>query len=283
LKFYRNVVAPFATRKVVASNSALARLKYARDAEQLKNPVDTNKVIDMNSKIDILSNNIESLKPISNTILKSMDLTNTGDRSNLLSSIKSIYVAAYKPVALADYSQSLDKGNIRLANLKPKKFAAGGVVSGFGNTDSVHAMLTPGEFVMNKSAVEQIGVNNLAAIQKFANGGPVGANNANSAGGSGGFNMAGLVPALSGFTAPAGSLAAALNGFANTATELVNGLSKIPTSIALEGRHEVVVVINGLEALASLEPTMQKFVIGTVNRELDRYTEEKFPDSGRRI
>ena len=41
------------------------------------------------------------------------------------------------------------------------KFANGGVVPGVGNTDSVQASLMPGEFVLRKSAVEAIGVDNL--------------------------------------------------------------------------------------------------------------------------
>ena len=36
----------------------------------------------------------------------------------------------------------------------PKKFAQGGIVPGVGNTDSVPAMLTPGEFVVNKQATK---------------------------------------------------------------------------------------------------------------------------------
>ena len=38
-----------------------------------------------------------------------------------------------------------------------KKMAAGGVVGGMGNVDSVHALLMPGEFVVNKQAASQYG------------------------------------------------------------------------------------------------------------------------------
>lgn len=51
-------------------------------------------------------------------------------------------------------------------------YAVGGQVPGYGNTDSVAAMLTPGEFVIRKAAAEQIGAANLHAL--------------NAAGGSGG-------------------------------------------------------------------------------------------------
>ena len=60
-------------------------------------------------------------------------------------------------------------------------FATGGIVPGVGNTDSVPAMLSPGEFVIKKSSVGSIGAGNLAAmnqggaVQKFADGGTVNA------------------------------------------------------------------------------------------------------------
>ncbi len=40
---------------------------------------------------------------------------------------------------------------------KIKKMASGGFVPGIGMTDKVHAMLSPGEFVMNKSASKAYG------------------------------------------------------------------------------------------------------------------------------
>ena len=57
-----------------------------------------------------------------------------------------------------------------------RRFASGGLVPGSGNTDSVKAMLTPGEFVIRKKAVQTIGADNLAQmnsggyVQKFAKG-----------------------------------------------------------------------------------------------------------------
>jgi hypothetical protein len=42
----------------------------------------------------------------------------------------------------------------------------GGVVPGMGNTDTVPAMLTPGEFVIRKFAVQNFGIENLKAINE---------------------------------------------------------------------------------------------------------------------
>lgn len=44
------------------------------------------------------------------------------------------------------------------------KMATGGIVPGVGNTDSVSAMLMPGEFVMSKPAVQSVGLDNLRAM-----------------------------------------------------------------------------------------------------------------------
>jgi len=52
-------------------------------------------------------------------------------------------------------------------------FATGGLVPGHGSGDTVKANLTPGEYVIRKSAVEAYGAGNLNKINKYANGGPV--------------------------------------------------------------------------------------------------------------
>ena len=49
-------------------------------------------------------------------------------------------------------------------------FAGGGQVPGSGNRDTVPAMLTPGEFVMSKGAVQQYGSNTLAGMNAAAGG-----------------------------------------------------------------------------------------------------------------
>lgn len=57
------------------------------------------------------------------------------------------------------------------------RFATGGLVPGVGNSDTVPAMLSPGEFVIRKSSVQSLGASNLAgmnsggAVQRFAAGG----------------------------------------------------------------------------------------------------------------
>lgn len=65
---------------------------------------------------------------------------------------------------------ALRKG-ISSQGLKGFFFNRGGVVPGTGNSDTVPAMLTPGEFVIRKSAVEAFGADKLHAINKYADGG----------------------------------------------------------------------------------------------------------------
>ena len=60
-----------------------------------------------------------------------------------------------------------------LGMMTGKKFAAGGVVPGSGNSDTVPAMLTPGEFVIRKKAVGAIGTDSLHHMNKYAAGGSV--------------------------------------------------------------------------------------------------------------
>ena len=50
--------------------------------------------------------------------------------------------------------------------------SSGGWVPGRGNSDTVPAMLTPGEFVLRKSAAQAFGPA-LNGINKYAGGGPI--------------------------------------------------------------------------------------------------------------
>ena len=64
--------------------------------------------------------------------------------------------------------------SIPTGGLRAKGFASGGLVPGKGNRDTVPAMLTPGEFVIRKSATQAFGAGNLSGINKYATGGVVG-------------------------------------------------------------------------------------------------------------
>ena len=73
---------------------------------------------------------------------------------------------------IANFHQELQGA---LAGGPPIKRRTGGIVPGTGNSDTVPARLTPGEFVLNKDAVRNIGLGNLQAMntQRFEDGGEV--------------------------------------------------------------------------------------------------------------
>ena len=79
-------------------------------------------------------------------------------------------------IAKLEYKDNLAKlgntkfGNFSSGGMVPAYFAMGGLSKG---TDTVPAMLTPGEFVIKKSAVDRIGVGTLNKINGYANGGQV--------------------------------------------------------------------------------------------------------------
>lgn len=93
-------------------------------------------------------------------------------------------VAAFKAVKgiggfLGGVGAGLTSGKTFHAGGRVHAFATGGLVPGTGNSDTVPAMLTPGEFVIRKSSVQKLGASNLAhmntggIVQKFAAGGRV--------------------------------------------------------------------------------------------------------------
>ena len=75
-------------------------------------------------------------------------------------------------------------------NTNVQKMNKGGQVPGSGNTDTVPAMLTPGEFVMSKGAVQRYGVNALEGMNAAAGG-------TNRPTLMGGFNEGGKVQTMS--------------------------------------------------------------------------------------
>jgi len=86
------------------------------------------------------------------------------------------------PLAAAVGTISLGRSLVKVAGqglISPSRSrslrrARGGPVPGVGNTDSVPALLTPGEFVINKSAAQAFGYENLHRVNKYATGGKVG-------------------------------------------------------------------------------------------------------------
>ena len=121
-----------------------------------------------------------------------------------------------RPDMLAEFS-ARGKGSeisprkkVEAFKAKAIKKAAGGSVFAPQGTDTVPAMLTPGEFVVNRKSAESFGYGNLKKINKYAKGGKVQYlqdGGRTTGGGSGGdamgmvFGIQMAVGALAGFTA----------------------------------------------------------------------------------
>jgi hypothetical protein len=117
---------------------------------------------------------------------------------------------------------------------KPQKKNKGGGIS--GSSDTVPALLTPGEFVINKSAAQSIGYGNLNSMNKtgvarFASGGSVGVQKFANGGAAGiGFAAAGI-----GFALQAIDKFAAITDDASEST--------VKTNLALKGLLQTAIAL----------------------------------------
>jgi len=131
----------------------------------------------------------------------------------------------------------------------PQELAKGGGISG---SDTVPALLTPGEFVINKSSAQGIGYSNLnkmnqTGVKRFAAGGPVGVQRFSIGGGvgPGGGDNSGIIAAIKELTSVVnGEVAVALDVIksylkaandalqAGKGTDLVSGDPKNPDVVS---------------------------------------------------
>lgn len=161
-----------------------------------------------------------------------------------------------------------------------KAFATGGFVPGAGNRDSVPALLTPGEFVLNRRAAKAAGLGNLQNFNnRFANGGLV----KGGSGGSGGvlelspealsklsgFNqelssmVGNLGSTFSMFTEKAAVLANAMSGWMGTAHRLSEALSSMPSEINVV--HSPINVNVNVVGLEGMQQTIAQQVLAMVD------------------
>lgn len=154
------------------------------------------------------------------------------------------------------------------------KRASGGLIPGNGTSDSVLTSLTPGEFVLNRQTVKDIGINNL---QKTNAG-----NSGNSSGSSSEKwvqQLATLSQALNSFSSPASSLVSGFGLFNNSVNQLTEALSKFPTNIDHTHRVTAEVVINGAEAFNGMEEKFKTMMVNYVNNAISTSLERNFPDN----
>lgn len=122
---------------------------------------------DINRKITVDKQGSVSIGSYTTEIFKKLGLVK--DTGNLTKKIRK------DNSSLENYINSFFKANLDVdsrgqARLKRN---SGGSIPGVGNSDTVPALLTPGEFVINKSAANAIGLSNLHKLNKYNSGGPV--------------------------------------------------------------------------------------------------------------
>jgi len=154
-------------------------------------------------------------------------------------------------------------------------FAGGGAARG---TDTVPAMLTPGEFVMKKSAVDKYGVGVMSAInngvQRFATGGPVqylkNGSNKPVAAGSGTGLFAGVGDIVS-------SISDSLSAF-TTAFSLFSGLSNM-LSNTINSMADMTIThkikIHGTLHIPGFSQSAINSIINTISNEVVEGVDEK--------
>lgn len=147
-----------------------------------------------------------------------------------------------------------------------RPFANGGIVQGFGNTDSVPAVLTPGEAVLTRSEVQD--ANKGLRIVPNNSVSPAQSDNA------------GLERSLAGFNSSIATFNQAINKFNTITVTLAASIDNLPTSIQLEGRHTVDVNILGADVLSTIQPEIARLVEGRVRESLRQFVQDRMPDVG---
>jgi hypothetical protein len=165
---------------------------------------------------------------------------------------------------IATYMQLPEHRKWRIGHM-----ATGGIVHG---SDSIPALLTPGEFVLNASAASSLGYNKLQALNTryLQHGGDVYEQSSGEAARE--KLMRGPVTTTTSNVSPTGAggnfggdinrLSAAFTTFSTKVSEFANAVAKIPPSLAMTYNGNLNVNINGGEALAKLAEPLKELVVG---------------------
>lgn len=177
----------------------------------------------------------------------------------------------------------------------PKKFAAGGPVPGMGAGDKVPAMLTPGEFVLNRGAANAVGLGTLHNFNKkyagkYAKGGVVNsAGPINSGGGTvsltlgpealaalSDFNKqfsgsaSNLTSAMTAFASTGQTLSSALTSWNSSAGKLAEAMLSMPSEIKVT--HSPILVTANISGMEGLEKAIQDKVLAAVDARMSSQT-----------
>jgi hypothetical protein len=174
-------------------------------------------------------------------------------------------------------------GVVMVGAKRPLRMATGGPVPGSGIFDTVPALLTPGEFVLNRRAASGLGA---PTLERLNQGGAVGGQSIpgpsipREAIDQLSRTLNAFVRAAGGFGEVVGRLSQGFTSFLGSANALADAISRIPQNITLQGTHQVNVNINGAEVLSRISPEIQAMITKEVRASLNRIFREQMPDSG---
>lgn len=144
------------------------------------------------------------------------------------------------------------------------KFASGGMVPGSGSGDKVPALLEPGEFVLNKNAVQSIGLQKVDSVNKKYN--------------RKGFQTGGSVTPQSSSTIPIDTEAILqASKIINQASQDLRGVFEQFNGLSLQHKFsgDINVTFTGLTVLQSLLPEIQKIAVGECKKVLSNFADKK--------
>ena len=150
--------------------------------------------------------------------------------------------------------------------------ANGGSIMKPQGTDTVPTMLTPGEFVMKKSAVDQIGVNNLSQMNNsksyFAGGGFVG--NSANLDQSTSFNQAaaGFDGFAASFNTSVTNFNASVETFGAKVAEFASAVSTMPATLTVNGEVGANVTTNAAGIISQISNAVQSMIASQVAQSL---------------
>lgn len=152
--------------------------------------------------------------------------------------------------------RNIQKINKLFEILGKNQFNSGGLVGGSGNSDTVPAMLTPGEYVLNKKAVKKVG---LTALQR-----------ANAKG----YQTGGLVDG--GGVLLDSSFLNGVREFSSTSEKLINSLNNFPREVihTINGRVEL--ILNGADVLSRIMPSVQEMIVAKIDMAIREFTKKNF-------
>jgi hypothetical protein len=169
------------------------------------------------------------------------------------------YINIFGKTPEQDTKTDPEKRNVQQLLDTVLPLASGGNVPGYGNSDSVPAMLTPGEFVVNKNAVSRFGLSNLNKINRYANGGLVGyyQNGGIATNNSASMNIEGFTSGVDKFSTASSQFSIDMNKFNTSLASNISGMNSVFSDFNEQ-------MSNNINALAAVVSTIPSSINGNI-------------------